>query len=223
MEKRKLILGSYDTVDDGLWTLTGLEFSAPALMTYFVDVPGRKAGPLDLSAALTDGDPTYGSRTLKATLESSEGTYLDREERISAMINWLDGWRLEIVLPDDPDRYIVGRVSVAKDFNDPAHAGVTVTAICEPWRYSFLERQYTLYALGTSQTVTILNAGRLTVVPLLTVTGADASVRLVYGSSSWTLGPGTYKLPDLTLKQGDSQLLYSGTGTVQISFREGVL
>lgn len=223
MEKRKLIIGTYDTADDGLWTLAGLEFSDPELLTYFVEVPGRKAGPLDLSTALTDGDPTYGSRTLTATLESSEGTYLDREERISAMINWLDGWRLEIVLPDDPDHYIVGRVSVAKDFNDPAHAGVTVTAVCEPWRYSFLERQYTLYALGTSQTVTILNVGRLTVVPLLTVTGTDASVRLVYGSSSWTLGPGTYKLPDMMLKQGDSQLLYSGTGTVQISFREGVL
>lgn len=223
MEKRKLIVGTYDTADDGLWTLTGLEFSAPELLTYFVEVPGRKAGPLDLSTALTDGDPTYGSRTLTATLESSEGTYLDREERISTMINWLDGWRLEIVLPDDPDHYIVGRVSVAKDFNDPAHAGITVTAVCEPWRYSFLERVYTLEALADAKTATVINSGRLTVVPLLTITGTDASVRLVYGSASWTLGPGTYKLPDLALKQGSSQLLYAGTGVAKISFREAVL
>lgn len=223
MEKRKLIIGSYDTADDGLWTLTSLEFTAPQAAAYFVDVPGRKAGPLDLSTALTDGDPTYGSRTLTATLESSEGDYLDREERISAMINALDGWRLEIVLPDDPDHYIVGRVSVARDFNNLAHAGVTVTAICEPWRYSYLERVYRLTATGESAIVTLLNAGRLTVVPLLNITGEDASVRLVYGSSSWELGPGDYKLPDLTLKQGESRLTYSGTGALKITFREGVL
>lgn len=217
------MIGSYDTAVDGLWTLTGLEFTAPERSAYFVDVPGRKAGPLDLSTVLTDGEPTYGSRTLTATLESSEGTYLEREERISEMVNGLDGWRLEIVLPDDPNHYIVGRVSVARDFNNPAHAGVTVTATCEPWRYSFMECAYTLNAEAKANVATLVNIGRLTVVPQLTVTGEGASVSLVYGSFSWTLGPGTYKLPDLVLKQGDSRLTYSGAGTVRITFREGVL
>jgi hypothetical protein len=223
LEKRKIVIGDYDTAFDGLWTLTGLEFSASKMASYCVDVPGRKAGPLDLSTALTDGEPTYGSRTLIATLESSEGTYLEREERISSMINALDGERLDIVLPDDPEHYLVGRVSVAREFNNLAHARVTVTAICEPWRYSFMERVYTFTAESTAIATTLFNGGRLAVVPLLTVTGAGASVSLVYGSASWVLGPGTYKLPDMVLKKGNASLTYSGTGTVRISFREGVL
>lgn len=222
MDKRKIIFGSYDTSLDGLWTLTSWSLSDPEMETYFVSVPGRKAGPLDLSTVLTDGDPTYNSRTLTVTLESSEGTYLEREERISAMINWLDGWRLEIVLPDDPDHYIVGLVSVQKEYNDLAHAAVTVTAICEPWRYNQLETVHTFDA-ADALTVTLRNDGRLTVVPLLTISGADASVGLVFGSASWTLSAGTYKLPDLVLKQGDASLRFSGTGTIQITYREAVL
>ena len=223
MLRRKILIGSYDTALDGLWTLTGLELSTPEQETNFVPVPGRRAGPLDLSTVLTDGDPVYGTRELTITLESSEGSHADREERISAMINWLDGWRHEIVLPDDPDRYLIGRVSVFKNYNDLAHAAVTVTALCEPWRYSFVEQVYTLTAATSKRTTTLLNRGRMTVVPLLTVTGDGAAVTLVYGTASWTLGAGTYSLPDLALKQGDSLLTYSGSGTVRVTYREAVL
>lgn len=222
MDRRKITIGTYDTALDGLWTLTGWSFSAPVMESYFVDVPGRKAGPLDLSTALTDGEPTYGSRTFKATLESSEGTYLERAERIDTMINWLDGWRLQIVLPDDPDHYIIGRVSVEKEYNDMAHCAVTVTAICEPWRYNQLERVLSFDA-PDARTVTIRNTGRMTVVPLLVVSGEDAAVSLAFGGASWTLGAGTYQLPDLVLRQGDAQLTYSGTGSFTLTYREAVL
>lgn len=227
MEKRKIIIGTYDTVADGLWTLTGLEFSATEMLTYFVEVPGRKAGPLDLSTVLTDGEPTYNNRTLTATFESSEGTYLEREERISTMVNELDGRRLEIVLPDDPGRYIVGRVNVAKEYNDQAHASVIVTAVCEPWRYSTIEQKYTLRATATKQLVGVVNSGRMTVVPLLTIANPDnsttASFNLTHGSDSWALGPGSYTLPDLALKQGVTVIYYSGTGTATLTYREAVL
>lgn len=222
MDKRKFIFGTYDTSLDGLWTLSGWHLSSPAQDTHFLEVPGRKAGPLDLSTVLTDGEPTYGSRELTVNLESSEGTYLDREERIDTMINWLDGWRLEIVLPDDPDHYLVGRVSVAKEYNDLAHGAVTVTAVCEPWRYSFLEKIFT-YDAQDALTVTLRNEGRMTVVPLLTIAGEGAEVVLKFGGSTWALSAGEYKLPDLALKQGDSTLTFGGTGVLQITYREAVL
>lgn len=222
MDTRKITIGTYDTALDGLWTLTGWSFSAPEQESFFVDVPGRKAGPLDLSTALTDGDPTYTSRTFEATLESSEGSYLDRAERIDEMVNLLDGWRMQIVLPDDPDHYIVGRVSVKKTYNDMAHCAVKVTAICEPWRYSQLERVLQFDA-PDARTVTIRNTGRMTVVPTLVITGEEAAVTLAFGGTSWTLGAGTYQLPDFVMKQGDAQLTYSGKGAFTLIYREAVL
>ena len=220
MEKRGLLIGNYNTAAE-LWTLTEWALSDPEEVTNFVAVPGRRKGPLDLSAALTDGDPVYDARTLTATFESSEGTRLERAARISTMVNALDGWRLNIVLPDDPYRYITGRVKVAKVYNDLAHGSVKVTATCEPWRYNATETMVVLAATATAQTATLLNNGRLAVVPRLEVSGGG--IVLVYGAHSWALGEGIYELPDLLLMAGESVVTYSGTGSLILTYREAVL
>ena len=220
MAKRGLMIGEYNTAAEQ-WTLTGLTLSAAPQQTNLVDVPGRRKGPLDLSTALTDGEPIYGNRTLTATFESSEGTRMEREERISTMINRLDGWRLNIVLPDDPHRYITGRVNVSRLYNDLAHASVSVSATCEPWRYNATETTVVLTATTTAQSATLLNHGRLSVVPLLEVSGGE--VVLGYGSNSWALSAGTYALPDLLLQTGESIITYRGTGSLILTYREAVL
>lgn len=223
MAKRKMILGSYDTDTNGLWTLTAWSLGPAPVITNMVDVPGRIKGPLDLSTVLTDGEPRFGTRPLSATFESSEGSRLERKARIDTMTNWLHGWRTNIVLPDDPDHYLVGRVMVEELYNDLAHASVQVTAECEPWLYNQEETVVTLTAAADEQTATIPNPGRMTVVPLLEITGEDASVLLKFGAASWALGPGTYQLPDLVLPQGEHLLTYSGTGVVKLTYREAVL
>ena len=90
MEKRKLIIGTYDTALIGLWTLREWSLSPAELVEEYAAVPGH-SGPLDLSTVLTDGEPCYGSRTFSAILESSGGTRLERKARIDQMVNWLDG------------------------------------------------------------------------------------------------------------------------------------
>lgn len=220
MEKRTIILGTYDTALTGLWTLAGLELSSPSVQTYFVDVPGRKDGPLDLSTVLTDGEPTYSSRSLKVKLENSDGTRLERENRIREMIAELDGYRLPIWLPDNPDYYLEGRVHVVREYNDLAHAAVTVTATCAPWLYRNEETVYTLTASANAQKATIVNRGRRTVAPVLEATG---TVTLVFGEYTWTLDAGTYKMADFAPAPGQHELTYSGTGTIKITYREAVL
>lgn len=220
MDKRGLTIGTYDTAVQG-WTLTSWAFSDPVHVSKYLEVPGRRKGPLDMSAALTDGDPVYGSRTLTAVFETSEGNRLERESRISVMTNWLDGWKADIILPDDGQHYIVGRVSVARLYNDQAHASVQVTAVCEPWRYNKEETVVVLEGTTTPQTATLPNQGRLAMIPLLAVTGGE--VLLVAGASSWALGPGTYALPDLLLPPGGKAVTYSGTGVLTFIYREAIL
>lgn len=221
MEKRKIVFGTYDTAEQG-WTLTSWSFSPAQFKQNFVTVPGRD-GDLDLSTALTDGAPRYGSRTLTATFECSEGTRLDRQARINTMVNWLDGWRMDIILPDDAEHYITGRVSIQPEYNDMAHAAVTVTATCDPWRYSNYETVIALTATEEAQPARLTNNGRRTVVPLLTISGEAASVLLVFGTASWMLSAGTYQLPDLVVNQGGADLTYSGTGDLSFSYREALL
>jgi hypothetical protein len=220
MEKRGIILGSYDTAARG-WTLTSWELSAAQRKENLVDKPGGH-GFWDLSTVLTDGEPVYEARTLTATLESSEGDRLSREAEIDTMVNWLDGWTMQIVLPDRPLQYISGAVHVEKVYNDMAHAAVAVTAICDPWRYNAEETAINLAVAAEAQTEEIVNSGRMSVVPLVEVT-SDGTVNLVFKESSWALSTGSYQLPDLRLTQGSHQLTYSGAGAVTITFREAVL
>ncbi len=224
MQKRKIIIGTYDTALEGLWTLTGWTFSKAVANEEYAQVPGHN-GPLDLSTALTDGEPYYGSREFEATLESSEGTRLEREERINQMINKLDGWRFNIILPDDSLHYINGRVRVEKIYNTPAHASVQISATCDPWRYNNAETVVGLTATSTEQTVSLINNGRLSVVPTIKVTGGSAALKFTANGETrtWNLGAGEYILADIYLKTGASPLIYSGTATITLTYREAVL
>lgn len=222
MVKRGMTIGTYDTAAQG-WTMTAWQISAPEYASNMVEVPGRIDGPVDLSTALTDGEPRYKSRTLTATFERSDGTRLSREDAINTMVNWLDGWRQDIILPDDTLHYTTGRVSVAKNYNDMAHASVTVTATIDPWRYANTETVVSLTGTVDTQTATFVNAGRRTAVPVLIVAG-EGSLNLQYGTASWSLGAGTYQLPDILLTQGSHEITYSGEGmTLTATYREAVL
>ena len=222
MQKRKILFGSYDTAEVGLWTLNAWDLSPAVYKSTLVEVPGRD-GDLDLSTALTNGEPRYHSRTLTVRLESSEGDRLERQARIDTMTNWLSGWSMDIILPDDDLHYITGRVQVSQEYNDPAHAAVTVTAVCEPWRYAVVETVRTVEATAETATVSLANMGRRSAVPTITITGTGASVALAYGAYSWQLGAGVYQLPDIVLPQGVTDVTLSGSGSVEFRYREAVL
>lgn len=221
MQKRKLIIGAYDTATTWPWTLSELALTAPEQQTNYVQVPGR-SGALDLSTAATDGIPAYNDRTLTATLETSEGNREERESAIKEMVNLLDGFRWKIVLPDSPDRYLDGRVSVGCNYSDLAHASVTITAVCYPYFLKMAETEVTA-SLTTSDTALTLACDRRSVVPTITV---SAETVLTWGTSSYTISAGSRRIPGIRLTQGVHTLnarTTAGTGTIAVSYQEGSL
>lgn len=219
MLKRTIRFGEYDTAAHG-WTLTSYKLSDPDQKTNYVEKMGGD-GSWDLSTVLTEGIPRYRDRTLTVTLENSVGTREKREEVLNIMVNRLDGLEWRIVLPDRPGYYLTGRVHVVVDYNDPAHAAVTITAVCSPWLYKSELTEYKLTVEDRSKGVTLTNAGRLAMVPQIQTTD---SVALVYGTAYLQLETaGTYEWPMLLLTPGDHVLEYSGAGTLTITYREAVL
>lgn len=220
LTKRTANLGGYDTAAHG-WTLAAWSLQEPSPVTKFQDVPGRIKGPLNLSNILTGGLPSYGSRPLSATLETSEGDRLEREARISYIINKLHGQTVDIVGPDKPNHYAVGTLTVKRKYNNLARGSVEISGTCEPWLYAATETVVQLQATEVEQTATLLNQGAMPVVPVLQVEGG--SVVLAYGLDSIALNPGTYKWPDLFLTPGEHVVTYTGAGTLTITYREAVL
>lgn len=223
MEKRKLVLGTYDTAAHG-WTLTGCQLSPAEQKTNYIDKPNGD-GSWDLSTALTDGLIRYKDRQLVATLECSEGTRRDRVELIRHLVNNLDGMKVEIHLPDDEAHHVVGRLQIVPEYNDLAHAAVTVSALCEPWKYANTETVVTVKSTEAQQVITLHNAGRRAVVPVLSVAGDTVDV--TYAGSTKSLPSGcAEKWGTLLLTPGEHVLMYdfgTGTGTLTITYREAVL
>lgn len=217
--KRKFIFGDYDTAVDGLWTLSAWSLGEAKPLETYVDIPGRLDGPLDLTEAGT-GDVMYSTRALSVTLESSEGTRADREERISQMVNTLHGRRAKIWTPDDSEHYLSGRLTIKKNYGDLAHASVTITSTCEPWKY---DNEDTVVTAELSDEVkeVVLSCSRRPVFPELRVQG---ELTIVDRGVTYMLSEGTYKLAWLELKANEERVLQvSGTGTVSFSYRKAVL
>ena len=219
MEKRKILFGTYNTADKG-WTLTAWSLGRAEQKTKYIERPNGD-GSWDLSTAASDGILRYNDRPFTAHFECSEGSRAEREAIIREMINGLDGMKVEIRLPDDDSHYIVGRLQVAREYNDLAHAAVTVTALCEPWKYANTETVVDVAAIEEKQTVTLYNGGRRVVVPRITVTGG--SVLLEYGTASQAMTAGSYQWPNLLLTTGNHTLTFSGAGAVTFTYREAVL
>lgn len=221
--KRSIRLGDYDTAVHGLWTLTVLEFPTPDPVTNLISVPGRLTGPLDLSTVLTNGDPRYGSRSFRAVFESSEGNRAAREARINEMVNRLHGQRVDIVLPDHPDHYAIGRLTVRKLYNDLAHASIEVTGVCEPWLYALDETIITASLTTAAFTPLILPNARKPAVPTIEVT-TDAILR--WEGTTLNVSAGAFTSLDLILAEGENLLeAKSATkaGKITITYREGSL
>lgn len=218
MKKRSITFGTYRTAEHG-WTLSGLKLSDAELKQNYVEKTGGD-GAWDLSTALTGGIPRYSNRTLLVNLECSEGTREDRERLINELVNQHDGLEQDIILPDRPDHYLHGRLHVAVDYSDLAHAAVTITANCEPWLYNRRESVVELDVTNGDNFVHIYNRGRRAVVPSMDVTGF---ITVTFDSASVDLEEGRYKWPALLLLPGLNKLEYTGDGTLTLTYREAVL
>lgn len=227
MQKRTVIFGNYNTAEHG-WTLGQWTLTDPEQKTNYVEKTGGD-GSWDLSTAQSGGIPRYRDRTLTVPLECSNGTREEREELINEMVNSLDGLEWKIVLPDRSDHYLFGRLHVAVNYSDLAHAMVTVTGTVEPWLYKERETIVELAAPITistdAATFYLWNGGRKVVTPLLAVNG---TAHLTFNGVHTSLTTGSYKWPALQLMPGENALIYTGsTGgsgeTLTLTYREAVL
>ena len=214
---RFLTIGKYNTWYDWRLTLTSQELTPPEPKTNYIELGGAN-GTLDLTEALT-GEVAYADRTYKATFWTSEGTYSDRLRVLQDIVNAVHGQKVPIVLPDDPDHYLLGRVRVKAQVWDQVHAEVEIEAICDPWLYAVHETERRVEVSGTMDVV-VNNGGRKTISPVVTVSNR---MSLTYGGRTVTLSAGTYQVTDLRLSHGANVISVTGYGTLTFTYREASL
>lgn len=218
MNRRFFILDKYNTWYDWRCTLTAKKVPPAEPKTNFINIDGV-SGTLDLSEALT-GEPVYGDRIVTASFMCSEGTHKDREALLRQITAVLHGRRVQVVEPDDPERYFLGRVRITEATNYPAYLSFTVEATCDPWRYALEETTRTVTVAGDIVRLVINNDGDKTLCPAIKATGA---VSVTVAGVTMPLPMGAYKLSDLRLTRGANVVTVAGTGSVSFIYQEAVL
>lgn len=191
------------------WAIT-----TPVRKRYTVDIPCAD-GNVDLMEGLSA--PRYEMRTLTATFRARSTEIWGISDML---MRELEGRTVNIVLPDDSDHYMIGRMHISSVGGKPI-TEVSIYAECYPWRYAAQVTVVTCAASESEVEYTLSNSGTRDAVPDVIVSD---QVVIAYGSNSMALGKGTYQLVALTIPgNGQITIKVSGGGSVEIRYQEAIL
>lgn len=142
-----VMFGDYHSYRDyGLWFRERPDIGDPEAKLNLVDIPGSD-GSLDITEAVT-GEVKYFDRTL--TFRFAAKVDISEQQDIKKRLrNELHGKRMHIILDEDSDYYYDGRLSVSFENVMSWKMWVTITAVCDPYKYS-LEETSVVKALSAS-------------------------------------------------------------------------
>ena len=143
--------GEYDSWKDfHLIPVSRPVINPPLERTSFVPIAGR-SGKLDLSWALT-GKPVYDNRTGSIEFYVDHNQWKDWITAYTAILEALQGKRMQVVLSDDPDYYYEGLCYVDKWSSDERSSKISIkydlspskkllSSITDTWTWDSLESQ----------------------------------------------------------------------------------
>jgi len=217
---------SYNTLTQwGLVLLDGIKISASEQKKEVLDIPGAN-GVLDLSTALTGGEPVFNNREISLTLMAAkrigsgnfDESYFDGVFR--EFTGRFHGQICKLIFPFDTSHYFYGRIAVGEKSSAYNIFQISLTMDAEPFRYSTTETTVTKSISTTSSSVSLTNSGQR-VIPRFTSTRAAT---LTFRGTSFSLGanvetafPGIYLDPGTT---SISVRTSSGSGTLTVKYRE---
>ena len=115
-----------DSYSDFQMILSKRVINFPRARKTQVTIPGRD-GLLDITESLT-GSVVYDNRDLVFTF-----TLLNKD-RVSEIISYLHGKRLQIVMSDDSDYHYVGRCEITNYEVTKGIRKLTITCDCDPYK-----------------------------------------------------------------------------------------
>ena len=206
--------GKYHSWDDFSLILNSKKIESPAPKTSTVEIPGAD-GVLDISEYF--GEVKYKNRKLSFDF-STIVPQSDFLNLFSEIQNTLHGQKVRVILDDDPDFYYVARISVSEWKANKNIGKITIDCDCEPYKYK-LYKTVINRAVSGSTTLALQNL-RKRVNPTFTT---DAEIQISFENSTYTIGAGTFIVPEIALVAGNNTLTLTGTANVVIEYQEGGL
>lgn len=204
-----------------------MEISFPSPKEKNIDVPGAD-GNLDLTEI--NGPVKYENRNIEFTF-SRQIEYESWHNLVSEIAAVLHGKKIKAILDTDPGYYYIGRFKLDTKKTDDVLAEICITGSVDPYKYDLEDgtedwlwdtldfevgiiREYNNISINGSGTITIVGREKYTE-PVIT---CSSPMVLTCGSIIVNLPAGTTKVYEILLGPGDHELVFSGHGTVTVSY-----
>ena len=235
--------GSKNTWDDwGLVPSSRPLFNPPKRKTNYVDIPGA-SGALDLSEALT-GYPLFNDRegtiefyVMNPNGQVDPGLWAQRYSEISS---YLHGSKMTALLEDDPTYYYSGSFWVDSWKSDKDRSKIVIGYRVEPYKLKMTEESLVFDSENPIRHIGGENhvIEMMPVVPKMTVTGGSADVKFINRElninqtntfaigehyPSWMIFSNLSGITETGTPWTVEFQRYAGTGTVEVTWRNGRL
>lgn len=224
------------SITDWGFVTTKIEIGEPEPKTHYIDIPGMN-GSLDLTEAI--GEVVYNNRIINIEFVKEESDTLEHsigyltEQRIRS---YLHGQEMDIYFDSDKTFYWHGRVSVKSvDMTQKGIIVITVEANVEPYKYdtTFNDNDwlwdpfdfnsgiinFSRFTINGTYTYSFVNRS-MRVSPTIT---ASADMVVKFKNKNINIIKGTHKIYDIRFDEGENELTFIGNGTVEVTYKVGVL
>lgn len=227
-----LTIGDMNTWED--WRLIPTSrpvINPPNVKTKYIDIP-LLDGEIDVASLFT-GRPSFSNRVGSVAF-IVDNDFLPWEVLYSKISNYLHGNFFKMILEDDPVYFYEGRFSVNEWKSDKNFSTIVidynvgpykkrVNGTVDDWLWDPFDFEdgyiYDLRDLevsGNDSLTVIIYGDKQPISPYFITT---ASMEVKYKGVSYTLPLGQSKVPDISLGDGEHQLIFSGSGEVTIVYR----
>lgn len=184
--------------------------SPPQPKIYRVALDGAD-GELDMTEWA--GDVRFSDRTVEIVLRD-----LNASPMYDTLVQKLTGRRCKVSFSEDPAHYLEGRCDKIERETRQRVTDITIELTCSPWRLNRAITKKT-YSIGTNTKIK-LKTERMPVIPKIVL---SAACTLTWDGTAHALTAGTYTPDWLVVTDAGGTLTANGSGTAEISWRDGVL
>lgn len=195
--------------------LSSKEIKAPKPKTKEIEIEGSD-GVLDYTEYF--GGVKYENRSLSFVFSKMNIVPDGFLALFSVVQNALHGQKMQVILDDDPAHYYYGRVLVNEWKSNKRVGEIVIEVDAEPYKYKVAETMISQDVTGAAEIV--LTNSKMPVVPEITTT---AAMTIAFDGFTAAVQAGTFRLPELQLKEGQNRVSVTGTGTISFAYREGSL
>lgn len=193
----------------------------PQLKTQYVDIPGV-GGSEDFSELLS-GHPVYSNRTGSIEFVVLHDYWDSWDETRTTIANHLAGRNMQVILDDDPTHYYYGRCNLDEYRSDPFYSRISINYTFRPFKHLLETKPEWKEIEVLGEKAIKINGTVAYESPVFIVTGSDLGLYVSLNDSWLHLPNGRTSDPSIVLGPGSHSLIFRGTGTVTVDYREGVL